>query len=454
MTERASDIPQAFEKSGKKIRVALISTGDEVVEGRTVDTNASFLADRIAPLGFDVVSKITVGDYPDRIAWAWNRSLESADVVISTGGLGPTADDLTNETLAKVAGVELQLNEEQADKIRDLFKRLRRTMPENNLRQAMLPEGAVVVENELGTAPGYRLEIPVGERRPVAVVLPGVPREMHAMCDEQVVPWLLTLVGDDDHTVLSRTFQTFGMAESAVDEALEDLVPEEEGRVAFRASFPTIAVRLVTSGSKADAERRLALHGDAIAERLGGAIYAEGDKKMEEVVGELLTERKLKLATAESCTGGLIGSRITDVPGSSNYYVGGVAAYTNKMKQSALGVSKTTLSMFGAVSEETAQEMALGAREKTGADVAVATTGIAGPGGGTEEKPVGTVAIAIAADSLGEDGVRSRMYQLWGTREWIKILTSQVALDWVRRVVLGLDPLESNFGRRVRGSRR
>lgn len=454
MTQRASDTLQVFEKSEEKIRVALISTGDEVVEGRTVDTNASFLADRIAPLGFDVVSRITVGDYPGRIAWAWNRSLELADVVISTGGLGPTADDLTNETLAKVAGVELRLDDEQADKIRELFQRLQRTMPENNLRQAMLPEGAVVVENELGTAPGYRLEIPTGERRPVAVVLPGVPREMHAMCDEQVVPWLLTLVGDGDHTVLSRTFQTFGMAESAVDEALEDLVPEEEGRVAFRASFPTIAVRLVTSGSKADAERRLALHGDAIAERLGGAIYAEGDKKMEEVVGELLTEQKLKLATAESCTGGLIGSRITDVPGSSNYYVGGVAAYTNKMKQSALGVSKTTLSMFGAVSEETAQEMALGAREKTGADVAVATTGIAGPGGGTEEKPVGTVAIAIAADGLGEDGVRSRMYQLWGTRDWIKILTSQVALDWVRRVVLGLDPLESNFGRRVRGSRR
>jgi len=457
MTERASQTAETPAKTtaetAERIRVALISTGDEVVEGRTVDTNASFLADRIAPLGFDVVTKITVGDYPDRIAWAWRCCLEQADVVISTGGIGPTADDLTNETLAEVAGVDLQLDEVQADKIRELFNRLQRTMPVNNLRQAMLPKGAVVVENELGTAPGYRLEVPVGDRRPVAVVLPGVPREMKAMCDEQLVPWLLTLLGDD-HAVLSRTFQTFGMAESAVDEALEDLVPVEEGRVAFRASFPTIAVRLVTSGNCADAERRLALHGDAIAERLGGAIYAEGDKTMEEVVGELLTESKLKLVTAESCTGGLIGSRITDVPGSSNYYVGGIAAYNNEMKQDALAVSKTTLAMFGAVSEETAQEMALGARQRTGADIAVSTTGIAGPGGGTEEKPVGTVAIAIAADSLGEQGVRSRMYQLWGARDWIKILTSQVALDWVRRVVLGLDPLESNFGRRVRGSRR
>jgi len=240
MTERASQTAETPAKTtaetAERIRVALISTGDEVVEGRTVDTNASFLADRIAPLGFDVVTKITVGDYPDRIAWAWRCCLEQADVVISTGGIGPTADDLTNETLAAVAGVDLQLDEVQADKIRELFNRLQRTMPENNLRQAMLPEGAVVIENELGTAPGYRLEVPVGDRRPVAVVLPGVPREMKAMCDEQLVPWLLTLLGDD-HAVLSRTFQTFGMAESAVDEALEDLVPVEEGRVGRACGF-------------------------------------------------------------------------------------------------------------------------------------------------------------------------------------------------------------------------
>jgi nicotinamide-nucleotide amidase len=179
---------------------------------------------------------------------------------------------------------------------------------------------------------------------------------------------------------------------------------------------------------------------------LAGAIYAEGDVTMEERVGELLRENGKTIATAESCTGGLIGSRITDVAGSSQYYLGGLVAYSNDVKHRQLGVSKTTLSMFVAVSEETAAEMAVGIRERTGADIAIATTGIAGPGGGTAEKPVGTVCVAIA---VGDGDARSRIYQLWGTREWVKVLTSQVALDWVRRHLLGLDPLESNFGRRA-----
>jgi nicotinamide-nucleotide amidase len=303
----------------------------------------------------------------------------------------------------------------------------------------------VVIPNALGTAPGYRIELPRDGRRPVGIVLPGVPREMKAMLGEQVLPWLASL-GGGDHVVLARTFQTFGMSESAVDEAVEGLVDPAEGRVSFRASFPIISVRLVVAGAEAEARGRLEDLGDQIAARLSGAIYAEGDVSMEERVGELLRERGKTIATAESCTGGLIGSRITDVAGSSDYYLGGIVAYSNDVKHRHLGVSKTTLAMFGAVSEETAGEMAVGIKERTGADIAIATTGVAGPGGGTEEKPVGTVAIAIADD--GEE-VRARTYRLWGTREWIKVLTSQVALDWVRRFLLGMDPLESNFGRRA-----
>lgn len=430
-------------KQAQKPKVAILSTGDEVVGGRTVDTNASYIADQVGNLGLEVVSKITVGDYVDRIAWAWDQLLAQADVVISTGGLGPTADDLTNETVARVAGVAQVRDQEQADKIRGFFDSVGRHMPENNLKQADLPEGAVVISNDLGTAPGYRLEMPRDGRRPVGVVLPGVPREMKPMMQEQVLPWLASLSGGD-HVVRSRTFQTFGMSESGVDEAVAGTVDPAEGRVAFRASFPTIAVRLTVSGPENECEEKLARLGDEMAARLGEAVYAEGEVSMEQKVGELLAAAGKTVATAESCTGGLVGSRLTDVAGSSRYYIGGVVAYSNDVKQ-RIGVSPQTLLSHGAVSEETAREMAAGIRKQTGADIAVATTGVAGPGGGSDAKPIGTVAIAIAR---ADGDARSRIYQLWGTRDWIKILTSQVALDWVRRELLGMDPLASNFGRR------
>jgi nicotinamide-nucleotide amidase len=273
---------------------------------------------------------------------------------------------------------------------------------------------------------------------------------MKQMLDDRVLPWLAARLGAG-RSVVSRTFQTFGMSESAVDEALDGLIDPADGRVAFRASFPQISVRLTVIGDEHDAQARIKELGDRIAQRLGPAVYAEGaEATMEGVVGELLRSRGLRLTTAESCTGGLIGSRVTNVPGSSDYYVGGVVAYSNRLKEELLGVSRSTLKMFGAVSEETACEMASGARKRTGAEVAVATTGIAGPGGGTDEKPVGTVAIALATP--GKDGaehLQSQTYRLWGNRDWVKVLTSQVALDWVRRHLLGLDPLESNFNRRA-----
>ncbi|RMF24776.1 MAG: competence/damage-inducible protein A [Deltaproteobacteria bacterium] len=427
---------------------AIISTGDEVVGGRTVDTNAAFIAERLSSLAIETVCVLAVGDYSERIEWAWRRAAEQADLIVSTGGLGPTADDLTTETVARVAGVDLVLDETQAERIRQVFARVGRPMPDNNLRQAMIPAGAEVIDNDLGTAPGYRLVIDTGGRRVYGVVLPGVPREMKAMIDERVLPWLASMQDHDRH-VLSRTFQTFGMSESAVDEALRDLIDPSEGRVAFRASFPQISVRLTVTGNEEDARRRLSELGDRIAERLGPAVIAEGETTMEEVVGDLLRRAGKTLATAESCTGGLIGNRITNVAGSSDYYAGGIVAYSNDLKKSLLGVSRSTLAMFGAVSEETACEMASGARRATGADIAVATTGIAGPGGGTEEKPVGTVAVALAAGEGDSENVRSKTYRLWGNREWVKVLTSQVALDWVRRYLVGLDPLDSGFGRRA-----
>jgi nicotinamide-nucleotide amidase len=448
---------------------ALLSTGDEIVGGRTVDTNSSHIADRLAGLGVEVVSVMVVGDYPERIAWAWEASLERADLVLSTGGLGPTADDLTNQTLAAVAGVELERHEAEAERIRELFRLRGRPMPENNLRQADLPHGAVVVPNPLGTAPGYRLEIPRGSRRPVAIVLPGVPREMKRMLEDSVLPWVAGRLRPGQ-VVVARTFQTFGLPESALDELLEGAVPADQGRLAFRASFPRISVRITVTGAAGQAEQRLEQLAGEVRRRLGGAVYAEGDLGMEEVVGELLRDHGRTLATAESCTGGLIGHRLTNVAGSSDYYMGGLVAYSNDLKQEGLGVSPLTLERFGAVSEETAREMAVGACRACGADLGVATTGVAGPAGGTEAKPVGTVAIAVA-ERIGPEGDRSagsgaaidpaawrvdsRLFHFNGTREWIKVLTSQVALDWIRRHLLGLEPPEATLdpmGRRRDGA--
>ncbi len=432
----------------ERLIAAIISTGDELLQGRTIDTNAAHIADRLYAIGLEAHSVITVGDYPERIAWAWEQSLAQADVVISTGGLGPTADDLTNETLARVAGVPLAFNAPEAQRIREYFARAGRSMPENNLKQAMLPEGAVVIRNRLGTAPGCRLVITRGARRSTAIVLPGVPREMKVMLEEEVIPWLLGQVGEET-CFRSCTFQTFGMSESALDEALVGAIAPAEGRLSFRASFPQVSVRVSVTDTPAQAERRLEALAEIIRSRLGPAVIAEGETKMEEVVGELLRRHGRTLGVAESCSGGLIGDRITDVPGSSAYFVGGVIAYSNDLKERLLGVQRATLEEFGAVSVETAREMALGIRHATGAALGLATTGIAGPEGGTTEKPVGTVAIALAADEL-DDGVAARLYKLWGNREWIKILTSQVALDWVRRHLLGLDPLSSEFGLRGR----
>jgi len=421
---------------------AILATGDEITGGRTVDTNSAWIADRLAELGIEVTMIVAVGDDLARIGQAWRSSAEQADVVISTGGLGPTSDDLTNEALAAVAGTSLHLDEKEAERIRAFFRTRGRTMPENNLRQAMIPEGAEVVANPVGTAPGYRLAFrAAGGRGAIAIVLPGVPREMKAMFDQSVAAWIAARV-DPARVVVSQTYSTFGLPESALDERLRGAVPPARGRLSFRASFPKISVRIGVAGPRDEAPRELETLAREVRSRIGEVVYADDDRSMEEVVGALLVERKLTLATAESCTGGLISDRITDVAGSSAYYIGGIVAYSNDLKQRLLGVRMKTLEDFGAVSEQTAREMAAGALA-LGADIGVATTGIAGPDGGTEAKPVGTVAIAITRrDADGSVTTDSRLHRFWGGRDWIKMLTAQVALDWVRRSVLRLPVLE------------
>lgn len=420
------------------MRAVVISTGDELTTGRTLDTNAHHLADQLVGVGIDVVAMLVVGDYPERIAWAWRTALEQAELIVCTGGLGPTADDLTTETVAQVAGRRLVMDQAVADRIRQMFAAMGRAMPENNLKQALFPDGATIVPNPLGTAPGFRLEIATPRAPCHAIVLPGVPREMKAMLAEQILPWLRELrSGGDEYR--SHSFQTFGISESALDELVAGAVDPGEGRIAFRAAFPQISVRVTVHGPPSEVDRRLAAAAAKLRARLGAYCYGEGNTTMEAVVGELLKRASATVAVAESCSGGLIGHRLTDVPGSSAYVLADVVAYNNAVKHSVLGVSTATLERHGAVSCEVAEEMARGVRRLVGATLGLATTGIAGPDGGTPQKPVGTVCIAID----GPAGTRSQRYQLWGTRDWVKLLTSQIALDWIRRTQLGEDPTGS-----------
>lgn len=430
-------------------KVVILSTGDELTTGKIADTNAQWLADRCVSLGLEVAGTLVVGDHRDRITWAWERAFDLGDLVVCTGGLGPTVDDLTTETVAALLGEELRFDEASAQRIRSFFERIGRPMSQNNLRQAQFPASAVILDNPLGTAPGYRVTcerdvVPLGGAPTRAtrhlVVMPGVPREMKPMFDERVAPWIRGLRDPGEVSVV-RTFQTFGMSESALDEAVNAIIAPGEARIGFRASFPQISAKLLVRGRPAEAERRADELAERMRAKLGPVVFGEGETNMETETGRALRARGATVAVAESCSGGLVGHRLTEVPGCSAYFLADYVCYSNAAKVDVLGVSRETLERHGAVSEETAREMAQGARRRSGADVAVATTGIAGPDGGTAERPVGTVCFALAADGV----LVSRRHQLWGTRDWVKLLTSQLALDWVRRWALGLPVLDSGF---------
>jgi nicotinamide-nucleotide amidase len=421
----------------------ILSTGDEITTGKVVDTNANYLSDKLAEIGIDLVAVLTVGDVPDRLEWAWRTAIEMGDVVISTGGIGPTADDLTTETIARLAGVKLWRDEATVEHMKRLFATVGRAMPENNLKQAMFPVGAEVILNPLGTAPGFRMPVTLNGHTANLIVLPGVPREMKPMMENSVIPWIAANRGTDKVYAV-KIFQTFGISESALDETVAGLIKPDEAKVSFRASFPQISLKIRVEGKPTEVDRKLEELSNRVREKISQYAYAEGDVSMEEVVGRLFVEKNLTMSVAESCTGGLIGHRITNVPGCSRYFKSDLVTYSNEAKEGVLGVSEETLRAHGAVSEECVREMAAGVRKRTGADVAVATSGIAGPDGGTPDKPVGTVCIALSAD----DQSVTRRYQFRGTRDWVKLIASQVALDWLRRYALGLPIADSAIFRR------
>jgi nicotinamide-nucleotide amidase len=352
--------------------------------------------------------------------------------VITTGGLGPTADDLTTACVARLAGDPLVLDPDSLGTIEARFRERGLEMPANNRKQAMLPRGAETIPNPTGTAPGFICAVELDGRRPHVACLPGVPHEMRTMAEGSLLPWIASRSGNG--RIGSRVFSTFGLTESRLDEMLVGSVSPEEARLSFRAAFPRLQARVTTVGeSEEELEARLDELESRIRSRLGQHLYAIGDEGLEETVGRLLRRSGETLAVGESCTGGLIGHRITDVTGSSEYFLLGVVAYSNAMKRALLGVTARTLEEHGAVSEPVVAEMARGARAAAGASIGLATSGIAGPGGGTETKPVGTVCIGIA----WEGGELTRTFDLGRrSRSWIKEMTAQLALDLLRRHLL------------------
>lgn len=422
-------------------RAAILAIGDEIVSGLTTDTNSGFIARLLRGAGIDITGFFSVADEEDAILGTFRRALEDADLVISTGGLGPTADDLTTACVARLASVPLELHEPSLRAIEERFRARGIEMPANNRKQALLPRDADPIPNPLGTAPGVLLRLPAdhpeaGGAQRLLVALPGVPREMSRMMEETVLPRVAALAGAV--VIGSRVFSTVGLTESKLDELLAGSVNPGEGRLSFRAAFPRLQARVTaTAASPGELDARLDRLQAVISSRLGDHLYAIGDVGLEDEVGRLLRESGATLAVAESCTGGLIAHRITDVPGGSKYFLEGIVAYANDSKVRALGVSPETIAREGAVSEATVREMALGVRLTAGATLGLATSGIAGPSGGTPEKPVGTVCIGLA----WPEGIWSHTYRLAPrSRSWVKEMTAQIALDRLRRHLAGIGP--------------
>src|SRR5690349_919102 len=413
--------------------VELITIGDELLLGFTVDTNAAHLARELASIGVGIRRRGTVGDVAEDIASAVREALDRTGAVITTGGLGPTSDDLTKPSIASIFGRGMRLDEEHVAWMEKRWmQRFNRRMPESNRAQAMLPEGATKLTNNHGSAPGIWLE---DDRGRWVAMLPGVPREMRGMLADTLLPILRQRVsGAGTPTVVrSLTLRTTGVAESLLADQI-DPIRERFGPVslAYLPAPDGVDLRLtVRDVDLAGADALLGDASSAIRARLGRSIYADGSTDLAEVVLDRCRARHLTIAVAESCTGGLLGARLTSIPGSSDVVYGGVIAYGNDVKHDLLGVDSTLIDAHGAVSEEVVRQMAEGARDRLRASIGIGITGIAGPGGGTPEKPVGTVWIGLAQQ--GE--TRALQLRLIGDRDEIRRRATQSALELVRRTL-------------------
>ena len=409
--------------------VELISVGTELLLGNIVNTNARYLSEKCAMLGLSVYYQTTVGDNRERMAGVIKTALDRADMIILNGGLGPTEDDITTEACAEVMGARLVEDLTVKAHLEEWYKlRMKSELPESNWGQALVPEGAVIFENHNGTAPGLAVE----KDGKIAILLPGPPGEMYPMFEEQVCPYIQ---GKQSGIIRSQMIKICGFGESKVEEMLLDLIDSQTNpTIATYAKTKEVHIR-VTARAETDEEAKKILKPvvKEIKKRFGNAVYTTDENEtLEDVVVRLLTKYDLTVTTAESCTGGLLAGRLVNVPGASEVFRQGFITYSNKAKRKQLDVSKTTLRKYGAVSEQTAKEMATGGVFATDADICIAVTGVAGPDGGTPEKPVGLVYIACYM----KDSVQVEEYHFNGNREKVREQTVVQALDLLRRSVL------------------
>ena len=411
----------------KFIKAEILAVGTELLMGQIANTNAQYISGRLPEVGIGVYYHTVVGDNPSRLKECLSLAIKRADIVIMTGGLGPTKDDLTKETISEFFGRKLVLHQESLQKIEDFFKKLNRDMTENTKKQAYLPEGSLVIENNNGTAPGCIIE----DGQKVVVMLPGPPKEMRPMFDKTVMDYFSKKA---KFKIVSRFVRIFGIGESAMEEKIIDIIDRQTNpTIAPYAKDGEVTLRITAMcNNDKEGEELITPVIDEIKNRLGDTVYSVDNKSLEEVVGELLIKNNISISFAESCTGGLLSSKITDIPGISSVFAGSMVTYSNDVKARNLGVSEETLKTHGAVSSSTAKEMAVNIRRIMNTRLGLSITGIAGPGGATESKPVGLVYVALA----DENDVVCRKLNLLGDRNKIRNNTVLNALDMIRRYIL------------------
>ncbi|NLN42288.1 MAG: competence/damage-inducible protein A [Clostridiales bacterium] len=409
----------------------IIGVGRELLLGQISNTDAQYISQKLSQLGINVFYHTVVGDNNKRLKEVLKIAVSRADLIITTGGLGPTMDDLTKETVAEFLGIPMELHQPSVEQIEEYFTKRGRRVSQNNYKQAYFPKGSIVLPNNHGTAPGAILE----HDNKIFIILPGPPRELQPMFEEHVIPYL---EGKSSEKIISRVLKIYGIGESDMEEKIKDLlINQSNPTIAPLAGASELTIRLTAKTSRnEDPYKLIQPVEEKIRERLGDVVYGIDDDTLESVVVNLLIESGKTIATAESCTGGLIAERITSIPGASQVFLQGVVAYSNQSKIERLKVSKETLAQFGAVSQQTAEEMVKGIIETSGADIGVAVTGIAGPGGGTKDKPVGLVYIGIG-DKNGFLAVNR--YNLLGDRKRVQQSSASLALDSIRRALLNGD---------------
>ncbi len=416
------------------MKAAIIAIGSELLGTRRLDTNSLKLTAMLDRFGVELIAKSVIGDDEAAVAQELVRRAADTDLVLVTGGLGPTADDVTRAAAATAFDLGVTVDQALVEHMRRLFASFGREMPEVNRRQAEVIDGAIVLANSRGTAPGQRLELPSRDGGAVVFLFPGVPRELEAMIGEHLEPWLVAATAGAGHGLESGIIKLACLPESAAEERLAPAYERfARERISVLASPGEVQVVFSARGPETERRAELDEMRRVLLELAGASAFTDRQEEtLESVVGRLLSEAGRTITTAESCTGGLVAERLTRVPGSSAYFLGGVVSYTNQLKTRLLGVPEEMIAAHGAVSEPVAKAMAAGVRERYGADYGIGITGVAGPGGGSDDKPVGTVHVAFAGP--GEGGHREVRFP--GDRGQVRRQSSQLALDLVRRDLL------------------